>query len=197
MVAHKKGLAWTATILLSIVGLLISGYFITNMVLHAAEKIDEEFEVKSCKLANGLLLGIQEQLGIDTPKSCFTIDKTLEKDKKVPSGSQETKEGAANEIKNMVHNCWDMWYGHDVNNAFSKLPGIEGCFTCYIFLLNEDAEGLTVDLIQESLEEPYEARDISDKCSKFGGFCKSECEDDESSSLNQECSNKYSGMPIC
>lgn len=199
MLVHKKNAATVAMIaIVTIVLTLIGGWVLLQGVSYAAERLDESFEVNQCKIFNGIRFGFEEKSGIATPNTCFTIDKTLDKDKTVPSKRYPgTEQGAAIEMKDMIHNCWNMWWGHDVNDAFSEIPGTQGCFTCYVYRFNKNADDITVESLKNSLQEPFTARDTSNKCSNAGGFCRSQCEEGERGKLKKVCEEKDIGTPLC
>jgi len=93
------------------------------------------------------------------------------------------KESTANQIRDMTAKCWWMWLEGRQTNMFSTstLSFANKCFVCYTFSIDKDTSFIPVETFYRSLNDPYFASDLSEKCaSGGGGNCMSKCEGDYS-----------------
>lgn len=163
-------------IIIGIIVLLLSAGIIIWVIKNSAGKADEKLQVDLCRISNEIKLGVEERTPawnpVSTPRICSTIDKYSKEKLQVPTGGYEqNKEGAEEEIRDMIKNCWYMWLEGSEKNMFEKMPLGQGCYVCYIFQIEDEIEDdVTFNSISASMSKPYFARDVSDKCAPIGGF---------------------------
>lgn len=178
----KSGLeAAGFSIIAGLILLLLSGAIILALVKNQASKVDEKLQVDLCRISNEIKFGLIEKTSgiVSGPQICNTIDKT-DKKLQIPTKkyTQDNK-GAETEIREMIKNCWYMWLDGSQKNTFEKYPFSKGCFTCYSFKMSKEAEGVTFSSLSASLSEPFFASDKSDQCAPYGGYWRTQCNQDE------------------
>ena len=182
---NKKGIeAGGLSIVIAIIILLLSGGVILAGIRHAASKVDEKLQVDLCRILNEIKFGISgksESLLTSGEPICNTITKHIDEKSFVPTSQfKQDKEGAEQEIRDMVKNCWYMWLDGSKQNMFREYTFSEGCFTCYTFKIKENVKGVTYTSLKNSMDNPFFAKDTSDKCAPTGGgFLKLKCDKDE------------------
>lgn len=151
---------------------VVSGWVILSLIQTQTASAKEKTQVDLCKISNEIGAGIQEKTAGYFPglRVCSTIDKTT-KERQVPTKKySQNKEGAEAEVREMIKNCWYMYFDGSRPNVFLELPQAESCYICYIFEIERGVEGFTIDSIRNSMDAPYFAVDRSDKCAPNGGF---------------------------
>ena len=170
---NKKSFELALTLIVSLFILLLGAGVLLAATRYTASKINENFQVATCRTLNEFKFGLKEKSnGLLTSGSsiCNTIDKQTNEKTFVPTEKyKQDKEGAETEIREMIKNCWYMWLDGSKPNMFKQLPFSEGCFTCYTFKIKKDINGVTYNSLKTSMENPYYAKDTSDKCAPNGG----------------------------
>lgn len=185
LLKDKKGLeAGGLSLIIAIIILFLGAGTIWAGIKYASTKVDEKFQVSSCRLFNELKFEVKEATaGVLTSgeATCYTIDKHSDEKAQIPTSNKykQDKEGGELEIREMVKDCWHMWLDGSKKDMFKGYPFTEPCFTCYTFKIKGVAKGVTFDSLSDSMEEPYYVKDKSDKCSEVGGFWREKCNPDE------------------
>jgi len=192
---NKKGFELGLVFIVTIVILLLSAGVLIAGINYGASKLDENFQVGSCRILNEVKFGIKDKSsGLLTSGNsiCNTIDKSTNEKNFVPTAKfTQDKEGAQTEIREMIKNCWYMWLDGSRPNMFKQLNFKEGCFTCYNFKIRKNINGVTYESLKTSLDNPFYAKDTSNKCAPSGGgyWRPTKCEPDEREAETKDFSN--------
>lgn len=178
MMFSKKGIeAGGFSVIIAIIILLLSAGVIIFVIKSAATKADEKLQVDLCRVSNEIRFayekeapGVAKLVGPAPPRICSTIDKTPKKFRVPTNRYDQNEEGAADEIRDMIKNCWYMWLEGSQNNMFEKMPFGNGCFVCYVFEVKDNIGKLDFEALKKSMNNPFFATDRSDKCAISGGF---------------------------
>jgi len=163
------------SIVLALIILFLSAGILMFFLKTSISKADEQLQVDFCRISNEIKLGVEGKTSnfATTPRLCNTIDKTQKKTL-IPSGNYpQTREGAYEEIRDMIKDCWYMWLDGTVPNTFTKLARQQdSCFVCYMYGIKDEDKygGINFEAIAESMTKPYFVVDRSDKCGLNGGF---------------------------
>lgn len=184
---HNKKADLNLTYLAEIILVLLAAGLIIYVFTYAAGRAGEKTSENLCRGLNAIRFGTKIDKGPVTlnlaPRACKTLDKKDLPGKDYRDYPGGLKEGAKAELRDMIAKCWYMWLEGRQPNMFDTTTTAfqNKCFVCYTFSL-QDGTSITVPELVASLDSPYEAIDISEKCNagNQGGFCRASC--DKSSS---------------
>lgn len=160
------------SIIIGIVLLLLSAGVILASIKYASSKLDESLQVKLCRTLNEIKFRFDkdDSAFVSGSAVCNTINKHSKKGSFVPTSKYiQDKEGAEAEIREMLKNCWYMWLEGSRKDMFKGYTTNERCFTCYTFKIKDNIKGVTLSSLENSMDNPYIAKDTSDKCAPIGG----------------------------
>ena len=174
----KKGIEADTLIemILTVMAIIIIGYFIYVFTANAEEKTSENI----CQKSNAIRFGSEKKTGITIgPRACKTIDKREDIPSKNYQVVKSPVEGAKAEIRDLMARCWWMWLEGNQKNMFDEglFEFDEKCFVCYTFSIDKDTGYISYNDFVQSLDEPYYALDTTDRCAPGGqgGECRESC----------------------
>ena len=168
-------------------GLIIGVFTVTS------SRADEKTSQNLCRGFNALRFGTELETPIGTyniaPRACKTIDKKDLPGKDYQGHPKGPTEAAKAEVRDLMARCWWMWLEGREKNMFDKswYNLQNGCFICYTFSLDKDANQFSYKEFAYSLADtPYYATDSTDRCAPAGqgGKCMASC--DKSSDFPRE-----------
>lgn len=179
-------------IVVAIAILVLSAIVIFQGIGYASSKLDEDFQVKTCRFLNEIKFGLKDKSqGVLTSGEsiCLTVDKHTNEKSFVPKSKyKQNKEGAELEIRDMIMKCWYMWLDGSKGKMLRGYPFSESCFTCYSFRMKDTISGVTYSSISSIMEDPFYAKDTSDNCAPSGGghWKPNKCDADERSVISKK-----------
>jgi hypothetical protein len=190
----KKG-DLTMVFLVSIIILTLSLVIITLVWQKFFSKAESSAAESLCMGFNAVRMRTKVEQGRYTantfPNTCKTLDKTIPSDI-----YPQTKEGAMEEMRNLVAKCWWMFLEGAEKNMFAKdlWMGQDPCFTCYRFNLKGNIKQFTFEEFKKSLEQNTYLASIDgdfDDCAPIGGGT---CIDDVNGKVCSSTKDKFKDL---
>src|SRR3989338_7377870 len=182
----KRGVSWIVRIIAVLAVLIVGFIFLARFGVKISEAVvDEKAIVDGCTATNNIRIGVEHATKdfVSTVRFCPTIDKT-QGTAMVPSSNNfytQDKEGAKEEIRDMIKNCWKMWVEGQEPDTFKEFPNVETCQVCYMFRI-KDGLGVTLKDMAGTMDEPYLVLPSGDNCDPIhGGSWVDKCDELKSS----------------
>ena len=182
----KTQMSLVVTIAIVLISFFVIGEVVREKLLGDADIKTKE---NACKIANQL----GQQTGVDTIrdnalKACSVIDLGNLPEKKYDN----TKTGLMKNIADKVAKTWDIWLEGVKENYFDSnwFSSEQRCFIQYTFNIKKGLDPISKIELEEYLHDTlYKIADTSDRCAGTnGGYCKKECEPDETKiEASKEC----------
>ena len=168
-------------VVLGAVVLFLAGGLILGVDTLLAKEVEKSQTEKLCRMSNEVRFGAKEGNPLNFPVGP-RVCKSIHIDGVPSDDYAQTEEGAKQEIRDLMVNCWWMWLeGTQIDMLGKGALSDQPCFSCYTFTMKGDIEPFSVTELEKSLLAPYEAKEANSNCAPNGG---GKC-------MNKKCQDPY------